>query len=279
MNIKNIYKPQNYGQTKSVALFTNARDEKNIKEWAAHHLLIGFDKIIIFDHKSITPLKDIFSNFDNRVTIIDAKKYETNVKIQLMNFAAKIAKRLRVDWFIYLDADEFLILKNDFIGVKHFLNHYNNAHSLGVNWLVFGSNNHVSDPDGLILENYTKSEIILDKHVKSFVRPNEVIISNNPHFYSIYNKNKMFGINKRLTEPFSFNTINMNYSIVPAYIAHYINQSEESYLRRKVNLPADDTGIFRNNDVKNIHNYGNNHENLFAKNKYAENVKKFLEGK
>ena len=35
MNIhKNIYTKVNYSQTKSVALFTNARDEKNIKEWA-----------------------------------------------------------------------------------------------------------------------------------------------------------------------------------------------------------------------------------------------------
>jgi len=279
MNIKNTYKPQNYGPTKSVALFTNARDEKIIKEWAAHHLLIGFDKIIIFDHKSITPLKNVFSNFDNRVTIIDANKYETNVKIQLMNVAAKIAKRLRVDWFIYLDADEFLILKNDFIGVKHFLNHYNNAHSLGVNWLVFGSNNHVKEPDGLILENYTKSETILDQHVKSFVRPGEVIKATNPHYYVIQNPNRMFGMNKRLTEPFHFNNINMNYSIVPAYIAHYVNQSEETYIRRKIHLPTDDTGVFRNNDVTNIHNNSNSHENLFPKNKYSEIVKKFLESK
>ena len=275
----NTYKPRNYGKTKSVALFTNARDEKHIKEWAAHHLLIGFDKIIIFDHKSITPLKNVFNSFDNRVTIVDAKKYEKNVKLTLMNVAAKIAKRINVDWFIYLDADEFLILGNQFIGVKHFLNYYNNVHSLGVNWLFFGSNNHVSDPEGLILENYTKSEVVLDKHVKSFVRPNEVISAITPHFYLIQNKSRMFGINKRLNvqvEPFSFNTTNMNYSTVPAYIAHYAYQSEETYLRRKVNLPTDDTGIFRNNDVKNIHNCWNSHENLFPKNKYSENIKKFL---
>ena len=275
----NIYKPRNYGITKSVALFTNARDEKNIKEWAAHHLLIGFDKIIIFDHKSIMPLKDVFNGFDSRVTIINAKKYESNVKISLMNVATKIAKNLNVDWFIYLDADEFLILGNQFIGVKHFLNHFKNAHSLGINWLFFGSNNHVSDPEGLILENYTKSEIVLDKHVKSFVRTHEVIHAHNPHFYVIENKNKMFGINKRLNdqvEHFSFNTTNLNYTQVPAYIAHYAHQSEETYLRRKVNLPTDDTGIFRNNDVKNLHNCWNGHENLFPKNKYSENVKKFL---
>ena len=279
MNLNN-YKPRiNYGPTKSVALFTNARDEKNIKEWAAHHLLIGFDKIIIFDHKSILPLKDVFNNFDSRVTVIDAKHYERNVKLKLMNVAAKIAKNLKVDWFIYLDADEFLILSNQFIGVKHFLNHYSNAHSLGVNWLVFGSNNHVKDPEGLILENYTKSDYNLDQHVKSFVRPYEVVKAINPHYYVIKNPNRMFGMNKRLNEPFHFNNINVNHSIVPAYIAHYIHQSEETYLRRKINLPTDDTGIFRNNDVINIHNYSNSHENLFPKNKYSEIVKKFLESK
>ena len=32
---------------KRVVLFTNARDEKNIKEWAAHHLLLGFSLIYI----------------------------------------------------------------------------------------------------------------------------------------------------------------------------------------------------------------------------------------
>ena len=278
-NFKNFKPPINYGPTKSVALFTNARDEKNIKEWAAHHLLIGFDKIIIFDHKSILPLKNVFINFDNRVTIIDAKHYEKNVKLTLMNIASNIAKNLKVDWFIYLDADEFLILSNQFIDVKHFLNHYSNAHSLGVNWLMFGSNNHVKDPEGLILENYTKSEIILDQHVKSFVRPGEVVKAVNPHYYVIQNSNRMFGMNKRLNEPFCFNNINVNYSISPAYIAHYVNQSEETYLRRKVNLPTDDTGNFRNNDIKNIHNYHNSNENLFPKNKYSEIVKKFLESK
>ena len=89
----------------------------------------------------------------------------------------------------------------------------------------------------------------------------------------------MFGINKRLNdqvEPFSFNTTNLNYTQVPAFIAHHANQSEESYIRRKVNLPRDDSNAFRNNDVKNIHNCWNGHENLFPKNKYSENIKKFL---
>ena len=52
-----------------IVLFTNARDEKNIKEWAIHHLLLGFDYICIFDHKSKIPIKNIFFGHDRRIKI------------------------------------------------------------------------------------------------------------------------------------------------------------------------------------------------------------------
>jgi hypothetical protein len=168
-----------------VGLFCNARDEKNIKEWAAHHLLIGFDIIIIFDHKSIIPLKEVFTNFDKRVYILKINLDDGNIKINLMNYAFQIAKKNNLDWFIYLDADEFLIFNNLFKGVKHFLHTYSIADSIGVNWLMFGSNNLIDEPSGLILENYTKSSMKLDKHVKSFVRTNQTRYSDNPHYYHI----------------------------------------------------------------------------------------------
>ena len=54
-----------------VVLFTNARDEPNIAEWIAHHLLLGFDKIIVFDHLSKVPISNkLNTNFDNKVTVI-----------------------------------------------------------------------------------------------------------------------------------------------------------------------------------------------------------------
>jgi hypothetical protein len=63
----NIYKSKTRRFAKNVGVFCNARDEKNIKEWAAHHLLIGFNSVIIFDHKSIQPLTDVFRNFDKSI--------------------------------------------------------------------------------------------------------------------------------------------------------------------------------------------------------------------
>ena len=49
----------------SVILFTNARDEPNISEWIAHHLLLGFDKVIVFDHLSSIPISSsVPTNFN-----------------------------------------------------------------------------------------------------------------------------------------------------------------------------------------------------------------------
>ena len=256
-----------YPPTKKVFLFTNARNEKHIKEWAFHHLLIGFDHIFIFDHKSAPPIVP----FDRNVTIVRCNM-PNPVKIYLMNEALKIAKMYKVDWFIYLDSDEFIIL-NDFKGVKEMLQKYHHAHSLALKWLMFGTNHHIQEPEGLIFDNYTKSEKKLDQHVKTFVRPNQVIRSVNPHYYSMKNSNKLFNLNNQLMDPhtLAFNPIHCEYSKVPAYIAHYIYQSQETYINRKIKLPTDDTGIIRSLD-KEIHNRYNDIENNDPKNKYSKRL-------
>jgi hypothetical protein len=278
-NNNSNYSNINYGPTKKVMLFTNARDEKKIKEWAAHHLLIGFDLIVIFDHKSIIPLKKIFYNFDKRVKVLRVEN-DKPIKLVLMKLAINIAKKLKVDWFLYLDADEFLILNNS-IGVKRLLNNFPFAHSLSINWLMFGTNNLQKEPDGLILDNYTKSQLQLDKHVKTFVRPNEAVTATNPHFYKIRNSNRMFHVSNRIMNP------QIGYSFFPnpipfykslAYIAHYIYQSEETYNNRKVKLPRDDNGAMREKDG-NIHKSFNEVTNNQPKNKYSQIVNDFLQSK
>ena len=254
-----------------IMLFTNARNEKNIREWAAHHLLIGFDFIYIFDHKSNPPLNNYFKDTDKRV-ILERCERDNPVKLPLMLRAANIARNSRADWMLYLDADEFLIL-NSFQNVKEMLQVFSFADSLSINWLMFGTNNHKQEPRGLLLENYTKSDLILNQHVKSFVRPNQTIGVKNPHYYLISNPFRMISINNKvMTEPYSFNQTNLvEYYKSHAYIAHYIYQSEESYINRKINLPTDDTNSFRQKD-DNIHDKHNETDNMGPKRKYAKQV-------
>jgi len=267
-----------YGECKKVILFTNARNEKHIKEWAAHHLLIGFSCICIFDHKSSPPIEPEFSNFDKRVKVIRVE-LENPVKIKLMNLAVTIAKQNQCDWMLYLDADEFLIL-NSFVGVKRMLNRFSHAHSLSVNWLMFGTSHHVNEPQGGILENYTKSQQKPDQHVKSFVRPNEVKNAINPHWFNVYNPNKMFTITNKIMPNtpnigYAFNPCDAEYNKMHAYVAHYIYQSEETYMKRKILLEADDGTGHRQRDPT-IHDRYNDVDNNDPKNKYARNVRDFL---
>ena len=68
----------------STILFTNARDEPNIAEWIAHHLLIGFDKIVVFDNLSKIPISSLVkNNFNQRLEIITYNG-SGNVKLTLI---------------------------------------------------------------------------------------------------------------------------------------------------------------------------------------------------
>jgi hypothetical protein len=262
-----------------VMLFTNARDESHIKEWACHHLLLGFDIVYIFDHKSLSPIKNEFVNFKNRV-VVERCEMELPVKLPLMQRAANIAKSAGAHWFIYLDADEFLIL-NSYPNVKRMIMNFPFAQSIALNWLYFGTNFHVKEPPGLILENYTKSELFLDKHVKTFVKTRFVASSENPHYYRMHKGCRLLSINRQLMNESSL-ALNYNnmieYSKTPAYIAHYAIQSEETYIKRKINLPADDGSGVREK-CQNVHEYGdfNKYENTGPLNKYASRVKEFIQ--
>ena len=294
----NSRKYKNYGQylrnsknipyikkNNKVALFTNARDEPHIKEWAAHHLLLGFDHIFITDHLSIHPLTQVFNNFDPRI-VINTCNMKTNIKLHLMDEAITTAKKYNVDWFIYLDADEFIVFNDkvtNITTIKGFLSLYNGAADMiAVNWLFFGSNYLDYEPDS-ILGSYTKSETHINNHVKSFVRPNEALYAGSPHVYTIKNFDNFYAFNGKIGKKTLFNECIIPFENCPIYIAHYVNQSKESFIKRKVIKPRDDTGGYRTevdkNLVENIHEQHNNIDNFKPKELYHEKVQKFLKEK
>jgi hypothetical protein len=275
---KNNYIPLNDSKRKIVSktiLFTNARDEKNIREWVAHHLLIGFNLIYVFDHKSKIPLSQELNIFKKGV-IVERCELDGPIKMKLMIKASQIARGAGADWMLYLDADEFLVL-NAFQNVNELLTRYLFADSIAINWLMFGTNNHKKEPNsGLIVENYTKSDLKLDKHVKTFVRPSQVVNAITPHYFVISEPRRMFSLNmKPMYDSKSFNEWNVPYNKCAAFVAHYVFQSEESYINRKINLPRDDNSMFRQME-ENIHGKHNEIENLSVKNKYEEKIKTLL---
>ena len=258
----------------SVILFTNARDEPNIAEWVAHHLLLGFDKIIIFDHLSkISISENIGTDFNGKLTIIRIDGVG-NIKIKLMQNALDIANKGNYSWMLYLDSDEFLNL-NKFNNIRHFLDAFKEADSIGINWLMFGTSGHNEQPTGLITENFVRSQIRLNSHVKTFVRPSAAIRVENPHYYIIINPSRCYSGNGTRMKVGSFNNQPLPFIKAPAYIAHYYTQSEEEHFRRKHRM-LDDGSVNKDADHTEVHKIYNNFVNNQLQNKYSQRTKQFL---
>ena len=260
--------------TNLIYLFTNARDEPNIAEWIAHHLLLGFDKIVVFDHLSSEPIiSKLGTNFDNKVNIMRVQG-SGNVKLQFMKDAVNIANNNNVSWMLYLDSDEFLLM-NKYDNIKNYLRLFTQADSIGINWLMFGSSGHTNQPKGLLTENFIRSDIRLNQHVKSFVRPCIVKDVVNPHYYVITNPNRCYTGNQTRMKMGPFNPQPLPFINSLSYIAHYYVQSEEEHKRRKGRVLDDGTPnkLGLEDNIHKIHNKVTNNQ---LQNKYSQRIKEFL---
>ena len=191
---------------------------------------------------------------------------------------------------LYLDADEFLVINNDKItNVKQLLSHYQYADAVSCNWLLFGSNFHIKEPDGLIIDNYIRSETTLSDTLKTFIRPSQ-FVTPDPHRPLIKFPNKAYHVNGRQLKNDADNYFyknRINFEKAQVFIAHYVVQSEETYIRRKLNLPNDDRGEFRNNiitwvvdnssNIDNLDKLHNDTINTLVKIRYSEKIKNYLE--
>jgi hypothetical protein len=279
-----------------VILFTNARDETNLVEWAIHHLVLGFDKIIIFDHLSKQSLRYQFIKkngewLDGRIVIMPIT-WQNPVKLRLMTLAANYAKRKQYNWMLYLDADEYLVLPK-YRGVRHLLSTCPGADELAINWVMFGTNyleNNPKQPINYqgrfqqeqgagIIAHFTQSRPTLDQHVKCFVRPREVKKITSPHFWTIYRPNRMVTLHRMpMLPPYYWDKLGTNIRVEDAsgYVAHYVHQSRETYISRKIKLPTDDTGGMRGDASQNVHELYNEHPNTQVRDLYLNNIESFL---
>lgn len=262
-----------------IILFTNARDEKHIKEWAAHHLNLGVDHIYIFDHKSKIPIKTLFKPND-KITIKSINYDKELMKEYLMMEAKNIALAEKYDWMMYFDADEFLVL-NDYNTIHDFMNEYNNFNQIGVNELFFGTSYLSKEPDGMILENYIRCSTNIGIQLKPIVRPSAIVKPCTPHIFITHNMNKSVNYYTKTpldeTKPYGYK-LQEHYTKLPAYIAHYENQAYEVYISRKVVLPRDDNKQFRNTiNEDTLHTINNSDVNISIRDKYSERNKELIE--
>eukprot|EP00607_Mallomonas_marina_P009517 CAMPEP_0182417846 /NCGR_PEP_ID=MMETSP1167-20130531/2285_1 /TAXON_ID=2988 /ORGANISM="Mallomonas Sp, Strain CCMP3275" /LENGTH=320 /DNA_ID=CAMNT_0024591653 /DNA_START=154 /DNA_END=1113 /DNA_ORIENTATION=- len=88
-------------------------DAHLLVQWIIHHLLIGFDKLIIFDNRSKDNLKPSIQPFIDEGLVeysLDVGTGGMHNQIERYNEALKKLQKLDVKWFLMIDVDEFVAM-------------------------------------------------------------------------------------------------------------------------------------------------------------------------
>lgn len=274
-------------------VFTNARDEYLINEWIAHYLLLDFTTVYVYDHLSVTPIRQTASAFlssplfKDRVIVEEISRSYLGKDKVILN-AYRYAKDKGYDWAMYIDADEFLYLKDhDSISqyVEWFLSKEPSTLQIGFPWVMFGSNHHDTPPANNIMDSFIKSAKTNFDHVKTICFVKKIDLSNAvvpvPHFlvfqdYILFSFLTDFNHLVPVTSwkfPKQYDTLTLD-----SYLAHYQNQSYETYLHRKVLRNRDDCPKinYPRHTPSHFHTMFNDITNTLVRDKYADNIQKLL---
>lgn len=83
-----------------------------------------------------------------------------------------------------IDADEFIVPVGKYNTIPELLHEFEEYPAIGANWIRYDSNNHVTKPEGLVIENYTQVHAdfcSVNLIIKSIVNPRKTICSLSPH--------------------------------------------------------------------------------------------------
>jgi len=140
---------------------TMVRDDNDyLDEWVRYHLAIGFEHIVMYDHKSIVPVKN---QWGDKVTVIrDDRDLPFSEYRHLSTFRDYDAY-----WKLCMDVDEFVVLLKH-KDIRDLLVDYEEYGGLGIPWSMYGSSGHIKQPEGSVLDNYTWRT--LDTPAKQYVK-------------------------------------------------------------------------------------------------------------
>lgn len=233
-------------------------EETDIVEWLEYHRSIGFEHAYIYSndddptalHKRLLPY---LLQPDPFVTYRFWPKVGDQPGIYL-HFLEHF--RNETEWFIFLDIDEFLVIK-ELNNIAKFMQTFDSkADAVYFNWLQFGNANHVERASGSVLLSYSRRAMMIDPTTKVITRSAAVVVSTVRrlhaqtarafwHFWNDYfpaNMRLFNAIGERVVDytsgwpaSASNNVRRPSISeqlIATAFVAHFQFKSEQDFLRR-----------------------------------------------
>ena len=250
----------------TVCVFACAKNEDlYISEWAYYHLKLGFDKIIIYDTSDDFSLEKMHIYNEPNIEIHHKpnrdKIFRHELKIDEFIKNEKIIDRFK--YVAIIDIDEFIILKQH-DNINKFLEFMDIKNGcIGINWLLFGSNNNKIYYQSPVLNRFTYCSKTINNHIKCIsvlqdierhdCCPHHPILINGKQInekgkelYKIQNENFKHPIDGNSS---SFQMYSSNEYI---QINHYAVKSLEEFNKRFMNHHTrSDTKLFLNEHDKN----------------------------
>jgi len=237
-----------------------------LTEWLAFHHVVGFRKFFFYAHCCTD---DTAAKLNKLSKVLDLRCFEINEEMDFVQLKAYQHAYdhfgTQVDWMAFIDGDEFLFpVEAD--SVQDVLAQYSAApiSALAVYWHCYGSSGHVTEPEGLLIENYLErhdASFIRNRHVKSIVKGGEKIVANmNAHLFGTQS-----GTVDELMRPIHHGFMK---DLEPSYaklrINHYICQSRDYYMRVKKKAGMADAGAAgrRAEDWWDLHDRNDVHDEL-----------------
>jgi len=244
------------------------KDETNLEEFIIFHNIVGVEHFYIYDNNSSHPIRERLNlpYFLNICTIIDfpGKNKQLDAYTNCINRTKNETK-----WLILCDGDEYIVPKK-YWTIRDFLNDYDDAQAIGINWVLFGTSFHDNKKEGYLIDNYRYSGG-RNPHIKTICKPLYTLSVAGPHNVNVEDPSKYIDAKYNiLNSPF-----NNNYTTDIIQINHYHSKSVKE-LHEKYNRGNADSDYLRIRIPKNPHNEDNYILNNYAPDKYLEIIKYFF---
>jgi hypothetical protein len=162
------------------AIYRN--EARYLREWIEFHLLVGFERFYLYDNRS----------HDDHLAVLEPYMAEGTVVLeswpvpghQLAYEHCLKKRREEARWIAFFDIDEFLFSP---LGrpVPEVVGEFEQYPGIGVNMLPFGTTDHKTEADGLVIENYVRRSKDEATHpgIKSIVDPAHALHSWGAHSF------------------------------------------------------------------------------------------------
>lgn len=141
-------------------VYSAMKDEgPDVLEWACYHRLIGFNEVLIYTNDCVDGSDNLLDALQD-IGLLQHRRHSIAGKnLPAQEAAATLIQSdhayLEADWAMWIDADEF-VLPIKYPDVQALISALEavNADAIALPWRNFGTSEHISVPDGLVLESF-----------------------------------------------------------------------------------------------------------------------------